>query len=85
MPKVFVGEPFRASLILVTEKVYEYEGGYQDFPSKILCLTVPKLFVKDPFSVSLISGSDKIFEKEVGGGIKICRRKLFVSQCRKFP
>ena len=55
------------------------------FLSKIICLTVPKLSVVEPFSVSLISGSDKIYEEEVGGGIKICRRKLFVSQCPNFP
>ena len=27
-------------------------GGYQDFPSKIFCLTVPKIFVGEPFCVS---------------------------------
>ena len=34
-------------------------GEYQDFPSKIFCLTVPKNFVGQPFSVSLISGIEK--------------------------
>ena len=52
--------------------------------SKIICLTVPKFSVGETFSASLILGSDKIFEKEGGRGIKNCRRKLFVSQCRKF-
>ena len=33
--------------------------GYQDFPSKIFCLTVPKIFVGEPLSVSLISGIEK--------------------------
>ena len=31
-------------------------GEYQDFPSKIFCVTVPKIFVGEPLSVSLISG-----------------------------
>ena len=34
-------------------------GKYQDFPSKVFCLTVPKNFVGKPFSVSLISGVEK--------------------------
>ena len=28
------------------------EGEYQDFPSKIFCLTIPKNFVGEPFGVS---------------------------------
>ena len=41
------------------------EGGkYQDFPSKLFCLTVPKEFVREPFRVSLISGMEKIFASE---------------------
>ena len=32
-------------------------GEYQNFPSKIFCLTVPKIFVGEPLSVSLISGT----------------------------
>ncbi len=35
-------------------------GEYQDFLSKIFCLTVPNIFVGEPFSVSLISGIEKI-------------------------
>ena len=35
-------------------------GEYQNFPSKIFCLTVPKKFVGEPFSVSLNSGIEKI-------------------------
>ena len=42
------------------------EGGkYQDFPSKIFCLTVPKEFVREPFKVSLISGMEKLLASEV--------------------
>ena len=39
-------------------------GEYQDFPSKIFCLTVPKSFVGEPFSVSLISGIEKFYASE---------------------
>ena len=30
-------------------------GGYQDFPSKIFCLTVPKDYVGESFLVALVS------------------------------
>ena len=39
-------------------------GKYQDFPSKIFCLTVPKNFVEEPFSVSLISGVENFYASE---------------------
>ena len=39
-------------------------GEHQDFPSKIICLTVPKIFVREPFRVSLISGIEKIYVSE---------------------
>ena len=42
VPKNFVGEPFSASVIAGTEKVWIRERGeYQDFPSKVFCLTEP--------------------------------------------
>ena len=34
-------------------------GEYQNFTSKIFCLTLPKNFVGEPFSVSLVSGIEK--------------------------
>ena len=36
---------------------------YQDFPSKIVCLTVPKHFVEEPFYAVFqeISGSEKVY------------------------
>ena len=69
MSKNFVGQPFSVSLIAVTEKVWIRKGGgeYQDFPSKIFCLTVPKNFVGEPFSVSLIAGTEKVWIRERGG------------------
>ena len=47
MSKNSVGEFFTVALISGGEKVYGQEGGseYQDFPSKIFCLTVPKISV----------------------------------------
>ena len=56
------------------------KGEYQDFPSKLFCLTVPKNFVAEPFSVSLISGTEKSYASE--GYVTIFRRKFFVSQYR---
>ena len=88
MPKISVGESFTVALISdfgYRESLDKREGGHQDFPSKMFCLTVPKNFVGEPFNVSLTSGTEKVWIRERGGGIKIFRRKCFVSQCRKFP
>ncbi len=118
VPKKFVGEPFRVSLISGIEKFYAQEGyvtifrriflsrstkklcretllccvsenfwkrkslwirgrgKYQDFPSKVFCLTVPKKFVGEPFRVSLISGIEKFYAQE--GYVTIFRR-IFLS------
>ena len=58
-------------------------GEYLEVPSNIFCLTVPQITVGgESFSVSLISGVEKVWIRE--GKIKIFRRKIFVSQCRKF-
>ena len=42
-------------------------GEYQDFPSKIFCLTVPKISVGESFTVALISGSEKVYGQDGGG------------------
>ena len=43
--------------VAVAKKFMDKRGWeYQDFPSKIFCLTVPKISVRESFSVSLISG-----------------------------
>ena len=60
----FRREPFTVALISGFEKVWIREGEYQDFPSKIFCLTVPKNFVREPFRVSLISGIEKFYASE---------------------
>ena len=54
-------------------------GKYQDFPSKIFCLTVPKHFVEEPFGAVFqkFSGSEKVYGKEGGGGIEIFPSKIF--------
>ena len=39
---------------------------YQDFPSKIFCLTVPKISVGECFIVALISGTEKVSRR---GGV----------------
>ena len=64
MPKIFVGESFIVSLFSGIEKVWR-RGGYQDFTSKIFCVTVPKISVGESFTVALISGSEKVW---IGGG-----------------
>ena len=79
----FLLEPFSVSLITGTEKVWIRRGEHQDLPSKTFCLRVPKIFVGQSFSVAIISGIEKVWIRR--GGIKIFRRKFFVSQCRKIP
>ena len=77
-------ESFNVALIPDSEKVYGQEGGgeYQDFPSKIFCLTVPNIFVGESFIVAVVSGTGKVW---IGrGSIKILHQEFFVSQCRKF-
>ena len=66
MPKISVGESFTVVLISGSEKVW-IGGGYQDFPSTVLCLTVPKFPVGESFTVALISGSEKVYGQEGGG------------------
>ena len=53
------------------------KGEYQNFPSKIFCLTVPENFVGEPFSVSLISGIEKVYVSE--GYVTIFRRNFILS------
>ena len=47
VPKIFVGQPFRPSLISVIEKLYASDG-YVTISLDILCLTVPRIFVEEP-------------------------------------
>ena len=50
-------------------------GEYQDFPSKIFCLTVPKISVGESFTVSIISGIEKVWIR--GGGHQDFPWKIF--------
>ena len=65
LPKNFVGEPFCVVFQKSSggQKLYGQEGDweYQDFPSKIVCLTVPQKFVVEHNWVSLISGIEKLY------------------------
>ena len=58
------------SLISGSEKFMGKRGGYQDFASKIFCLTVPKSLVYYLFSVSLIPGIENFYASE--GYVMIC-------------
>ena len=51
-------------------------GEFQDFPSKIFCLTVPKISVEESFTVAIISGIEKILIK---GGVSRFSVEVFVS------
>ena len=50
--------------------------GYQDFMSKIFCLTVPKIFVGESFTVALTSGTEKSLDKR-GGEYQDFLSKIF--------
>ena len=87
MPKNVVGEHFRGSLILGIEKfcVSEVYVTIFDFRSKFFCLTLPKMFFGEPAVLCFrkLPVAKKFIDKR-GGGIKIFRRKFYVSQCRNF-
>ena len=57
--------------------------GYQELPSKTVCLTVPKISVGESFTVPLISGIEKVWIK--GGWLSGFSVETFLSQCRKYP
>ena len=58
-------------------KSLDEKGEYQDFPSKIFCLTVPKISVGESFTVALISGSEKVWIGGGGGEYQDFPSKLF--------
>ena len=67
MPKEFVREPFRVSLISGMENLFASEGYVTilDFLSKFFCLAVPKNFVGGPFCAVFhkIFGSEKFMHR----------------------
>ena len=58
-------------------KSLDKRGEYQDFPSKVFCLTVPKNFVGDSSKVASNSGTEKVWRRGGEGGMKILRRNFF--------
>ena len=63
----------------------ERGGEYQDFPSKIICLTVPKIFVGEPFNVSLIAGTEKVWIRGGGGVSRFSVAKFLSHRAENFP
>ena len=57
--------------------------GYQDFPSKIFCLTVPKISVGESFTVAIISGIEKVWIRG-GGSITFFRRSFCLTVPKYF-
>ena len=47
----------------VAKNSMDKKGGYEDYPSEILCLTLPKIFVGEHFCAVLQknSGSEKLY------------------------
>ena len=58
---------------------------YQEFLSKVFCVTVPKKFVGKPFCdvFQRNSGSETLYGKEGGGSIKIFCRKFLSHSAEK--
>ena len=50
---------------------------YQDFASKIFCLTVRKTFVGESFAVAIISAAEKVWRR--GGGVSRFSVENFIS------
>ena len=81
MPKNLVDEPFCAVFQKNSgsEKLMDKKRGeFQDFQSKIFCLTVPKISVGESFTVALISGIEKVWIRE-GGGVSRFSVENFLS------
>ena len=84
VPKNFVGEPFSVSLVPGIKKKLCLRGLCHFF-IEFFCLAVPKNFEGEPFCAVFqkVAGSEYVYGKEKGS-IKSLRRKLFLSQDRKF-
>ena len=85
MPKISVGVSFSVHYFGEPKKFGQERGDYQDFPSKILCLTVPEYFVGEPFCAVFrkISGIEKKSDKR-GGASRLSVEIFVVSHCQKF-
>ena len=80
-PKLFVEESFAVAVMSGTGNVWIRRGEYQDFPSKIFCLTVPKNFVGECFTVTVMSGTEKVWIR--GGEYHDFPSKIFRLTVRK--
>ena len=69
---------------LLVAKIFmdKRKGKYQDFPSRVLCLTVPKKAVGESFSLSLFSCIKKIRMRGLGG-VSLYSVEKLLFQCRK--
>ena len=83
MPKTSLGESFTVGIISGIEKVWIRGGEYQDFASKVFCLTVMKNFIGEPFSVSLSAGTEKLWIRE-GGVSRFSVEKFLSHSAEKF-
>ena len=52
-------------------------GEYQNFPSKVFCLTVPKSSLRESFTVAIISGIEKVWIRGAGGEYQDFPWKIF--------
>ena len=77
MPKLSLGNPLLLHYLRVPKILGEEVGGYQDFTSKIYCLTVPKSFVWESFTVELFSSAEKFWRRGGGGGYQDFTSKIY--------
>ena len=77
--KFLYGNPLPLHYFLVAKKFgYEWGEEYQDFPSKMLCLTVPKISVGESFTAALFPGCEKVWIGW-GGGVSRFSVQKFMS------
>ena len=81
MSKFSVGNPLLLHYFRVPKKFGEEGGGIKIFRRSFLFHSAEN-FRRESFTVALIWGIKKFWTR---GDIKTLRRKVFVSQCRKFP
>ena len=83
VPKKYIGEHIGVSYFCVSTSFMLQRVQSQFFVQNFLSLLVPKSFVGEPVIVTQNFRYRKILAIRRGGGIKIFRRRDFVSQCRK--
>ena len=84
MPRSFVGQAFKVSLLSGLEKTNASEGYVMSqFSVDIFCLTVPRIFVREPFCAVFqkVSGTELVYRKE--GGVSRFSVENFLSHSVK--